>query len=498
MTSSIRQTLGRKPGGTFDVLGWSQVGSYLLANYLDNHEEKERQKRAKERQRFYECRGDEDMLTMLGAVYSNAEVIELRRQWIGFAKYNNVLRRAVNELATVYSEPARRSVSGTPLNMARYEVVLRMCRFDEVARQINRLAVLHRAVAVRPRMRETPAGQWEPVIDVLTPANFNAIRDPLDPGMLVGLTYENSYRLSDSINPGPRWSFDGWHESFQVTSYGTPAEGTLFEHGLGRMPWVLVALDPPSGSLFDSGTGDDLLAAQKAVQFLSILHLKESKSATKQTVVSGDLSRAALGQVNDTDRTGQLPEGTVMTTVDRSTDVSVFLAGARHVGETAGSNYGISPSVMRGDSVASADARELQRLPLRELRLQQHIPFREFERQMAGLLSIVVAQRRPDLAFDVDGWGIDFADPQTPLGTKEALEVFEHERRLTVTSTKKFLMGRNPDLDAEQADALIKENIQDELDRNEAMRPLQQVSGSPRAELEGAAVTAETGDAPWQ
>jgi hypothetical protein len=493
VTVSIRQTLGRKPGGSFDELRWNAVGSYLHAHYLANPAEEARKKRSAERQRFYQCRGDEDMFAMLSQVYKSSEVIELRRQWIEFAKYNNVLRRAVNELATVYSLPARRFVAGAD-NLANYHEVLRLCRFDEVAQQINRMAVLHRAVAVRPRMRQMPSGEWQPTIDVCIPANFSAVRDPLDATVLVGITTENDYKLSGSINPGPKWSFDGWHESFAVNSMGMPVESTIAEHGLGRLPWILVTLDPPSGCLIDSDTGEDLLAAQKAVQFLSILHLKESKSSTVQTVISGDLSRAALGQVNDSDRTGQLPEGTVMNTVDRGVELSQFLEGARHVGETAGANYGIAPAIMRGDSVASADARELQRLPLRELRLQQHVPFREFERELAALLSLVVRGPRPDLAFETDGWGVDFADPQTPLGTKEALEVFEHRRKLTLVSTVDQKVIENPDIDRAAAKASIQRVIDDEAWRNEAMRPLQQISGSPGAEMpEG---TEQNGAAP--
>lgn len=491
MTVSIRQTLGQKPGGSFDTLPWNAVGSYLHAHYLANPAETARQKASADRQRLYRCRGDELMFAMLSEMYTSAEVIELRRRCIPFAKYNNVLRRGVGEIATVYSQPARRFVAGAEAN-ANMAEVLRLCRFDELAQRINRMAVLHRAVAVRPRMRQTPAGTWEPTVDVCIPASFSAVRDPLDPTLLVGITTENNYKLSSSVNPGPKWTFDGWHESFAVNSIGAPlVDGFEIEHGLGRMPWILLTLDPPDGELIDADTGEDLVAAQMAVWFLNILHLKESKSTTVQTVISGDLSRAALGQVNDSDRTGQLPEGTVMNTVDRGVELGQFLDGARHVGETALSNHGVAPSVTRGDSVASADARDLQRYPLYEMRTQQHPPFRSFEHDFISLLSVVVAQRRPDLAFSTDGFGVDFADPRTPLGEKEGLEVFEHKRRLTIQSTVDFKQAQNPDLTRDAAKADIKRVIADETERNEMMRPLQQINGSPAAETPGGAIPGE-------
>lgn len=497
---SLREQLSRRPGGSLrsPLLGWNEVASYVHG-FITSNEEKARVEKAAKRQRLYQCRGDSEMLEMLQKVFVTREVIELRRQWIEFAKYNNVLRRTIGELATCYSQPAKRTVKGDANNAA-YQEVQRLSRQDEVMQRVNRLAVLHRALAVGPRMRQSPTGEWEPTIDVVTPAKFHAIRDPIDPSVLAALAFENDFALAGIAAPdAPKWTIVGWTETMFMSSHGEILEKTLVEHEHGRIPWILLTLEPPDGRLIDEDTGEDLVAAQQAIWFLNVLHLKESKSATKQLLFSGDVSNMTRKQVSDSEMDGHMPEGVAAQEVDRSMDVSIFTAGAEYVADAVGANYGLAPSVRKGHSVDSAEARELQRVPLREIRLQQHIPFRQFEREFAALQANVIskyAAERPDLQFTTDGWAINFADPQTPLSEKERLEVFETKRKLGLTSTIKEKVAGDPDLDREDAKDEILQNIVDELWRNVHMRPLQAISGSPAAETPGGETPSKPGEMP--
>lgn len=486
MSTSLRETFSVRASGELDrLLDWPEVATYLRERYLKNTSENARREKSAQRQRFYQCRGDDEMFEMLSRVYENDKVIELRRQFVEFAKYNNISRRITNEVATVYALPAKRTVAGDE-NNRRYQEVQRLCRQHEVMQRVNRMAFLHRAVAVGPRMRLTPNGQWQPVIDVVTPANFYAVRDPLDPTLLVALIFQTDFALANSVQRGPSWNVVGWSETMMLTSEGTIVEETVRPHGFSRIPWVLMTLEPPDGGLLDQWTGDDITAAQKMIWFLNILHAKESKSTTVQTIVQGDVSSAARRQVNDTDATGQLPEGTSIQTVNRAVDVSIFTSGAQHTGEVTGSNYGIAPHVMRGDSVASAAARDLDRGPLYELRAQQQIPFREFEREFAEVQSEVVAKQRQDLAYTTEGWGVNFADSRTPLSKKESLDVFVTERKAGLTSTPTYMMDQDPDLSKPAAFLNMAGFVADELARNILMRPLQAVSGGMGTQMEPA------------
>ena len=120
---------------------------------------------------------------------------------------------------------------------------------------------------------------------------------------------------------------------------------------------------------------------------------------------------------------------------------------------------------------------------------------RDVEHDLAEVQAAVYAPIE-EIAFAVDGHLVDFADPQTPLGQKESIEVFEQERRLGLTSTIAEVMRRNPDLTREAAQELIAMFIGDELWRNVAMRPLNAMSGSMGADVPGAVMQPPNTDKP--
>lgn len=464
-------------------LDWPDLAGYLRRRYWDNRENQARKADAAVRQRFYMGKGNTEMELVLAEVFSDPEVIRLRAQWIRHAKFNNVLRRAVNELATVYSQPAQRLVADDE-NNARYQQMQRRVRMDEVMQRVNRLGYLHRAVFVYPRVRKDAAGKNEPVLEVVTPDRFDAITHPHDPTLVVAISIDLNISSVTGLHRLPAHIVLSATEMIEVDSAGQFIESTIKTHSHGRIPGVLYLVDPPSGEVFDSSATDDLEAAHRAVWFENILLLKESKSATKQTLVTGDVSATARNQVDDSERSAHLQDGATATTLDRSMDLSMFRTTAQNIYETAAANHGIPPSTLAHQGVQSAEARELQRTPLKELRLQQQVPLRDVERDLAEVQSAVYAEI-PDVAFDTEGWRIDFADPQTPLGQKEALEVFEHMRKLGMTSTIAWVMERNPDLTYDQAKALVESWLKDEEWRVEKMRTMQAMSGAPGMPVPG-------------
>jgi hypothetical protein len=474
--ASALQTFGMLPGGRSIELKWPDFTRYLRTEYLFKEDEKNRKAKCARRQRFYMSGGDMDMANFIMSVVEDPTVREKRLEFIEHSKFNNVLRRVVHELATVYAMPARRTVAGND-NNARYQEVQRRSRQHEVMLRVNRLAILQRNLAIGPRVQEVN-GTKQPVLDVVTPDCFSAVPHPLDPTVMGALVLDVA--MAPVSGAAPRWVAWTAGEYLYLNAAGEMI-GDPVPHSYGRIPWILFSIEPPAGCLLDTTTGDDLEAAHRAVWFLDLLLLKEAKSATKQHVIRGDLSRAVREQAADTDVPMEVPEGVDVNTIDNSMDLDMYVQTARAVYETAAANYGLPPSVLRHDGAQSAEARELQRVPLREIRLQQQIPFRDLERELAELQALVIGSAIPELKFTTDGWSVDFADPQTPLGTKEQLEVFEHERRLTMNSTIAELMRRNPDLDRDQAVEVMKQYIADETERNVEMRPLQVIAGTPGA-----------------
>lgn len=469
----------KQPGVDFHVLC-----RYIAQHYINKQSEKDRREKSARRQRFYMSGGDNDMATFITSVIKDPVVQAKRLEFIQHSKWNNVLRRVCHELATVYSYPAKRKVKAENDN-ARYQELQRACRQHEVMLRANRLAILHRNVLIGPRVRNAN-GKLEPVLDVITPDCFFAVCHPNDPLSLIAVIIDLNVK---SIAGGRVPKFIVWSaaEWFLLDAQGVPLSAAPTPHDVGEIPFLLLSLEPPTTQLLDETTGDDLEAAHRAVWFLGILLMKEAKSATKQHVISGDMSNVTRGQAADTDVPIEAGEGTAVNTIDNSMDLSMYVATIDSVFQTAAANYGLPPSVLKHDGVQSAEARELVRVPLREIRLQQQIPFRDLERDLARLQSKIIGKQIPEFAFSNDGWLVDFADPQSPLGTKEGLDVFEKERQLGLTSTIREIERRNSDLDRQAAAKLLLDCVEEELIRNEAMRPLQAISGSPGALMRDAA-----------
>jgi hypothetical protein len=474
-TVSIRKTLARAEGGYQADLTWAEVGQHFCEHYFDNAAEKTRIDAANERQRFYEGGGDNEMVVMINDLISNEKVRALRHACIKYAKIHNPCKRIPQEKGTVYLSPPTRRVK-QERDSESYRQVVEKIELDERAQLLNYLLILHHAAAVIPRLEEAPTGDIVPALDIIHPGAFYAVRDPLNARVCVGLLLVLDTQLARGAK-APKYRFIGYHETFLLNSSGEVIEASVTEHGLGTMPAIFLQLDNSGGGLFDPNASADLVAAQKEIWGLLIFHFKEAKSATNQTIVTGDVSRDAVNQVDDTEVPIVLRDATVQV-VDRSMDFSKFLDDADRIYAAVAANHGIPPELLRQGAVASAEARELLRAPLKELRVRQQPTFRRFERQLATLYALLLARESHPLAFNVDGFSIDFEDPQTVMGPMESLQVFETERRLNLTNTLDEIRRRNRDLTAEQAVDRLKLNIEEEILRNKLLRPLQQVSGS--------------------
>lgn len=489
---SIRNTIARVEGGTLEALSWADLGRFFAKHYFDNPLETERRAKAAKRQRLYDGAGDEQMIEMISVLLSNRTVQKLREACVAFTKVQNPTRRICQEKGTVYLAPPIRRVAGDA-NQRHYDAVMSQVNLDEVGQVINHLLILHKALTILPRMRALPTGEVVPTIDVVKPDGFYAVRDPLDAGLCVGIIYDLDHQIVPGMPPPPKWRFVGYHETFLISSTKEIIERTVVEHGKSTMPALLLTMEAQPGQLLDPDASADIVAAHLDIWLFHILHLKEGKSATKQTIVTGDTTAAIREQVDDTEVPIVLPAGVVATVVDRSMDFSKFLEDARKLYEACAANHGIPPELLRQGAVASADAREVLRSPLKELRAKQEPTFRRFERDLAVLLSAEIGVH-PDYSFTTDGWSIDFANPQGLQSRTEENQTFETERRLNLTNTIAEIKRRNPDLSDDQALDVLKLNIQEEVLRNQLLRPLAATSGSVSAPGDAPAASPETAD----
>ncbi len=477
MTVSILTTLATMPSGALnDPLSLSELGIYL-AEHCNTQAEKERNRRHALRDEIYRDGGVQFMEGVIDDVFEDVDTRAKRKKWLKHTRFNNPLKRVVNELATVYAEPAKRS-TGRDEDDAKYGQILEAISMDEQMLQVSRLLTLHRALLVRFRVRLLPDGTREPVLEVATPSNVRAVLHPSDPTLVIGWIIRAQFRPARAPIEIPAWSLWTDHESMQLREdMGVIAESYM-EHGLGVNPWVAVALSPTGAGFWPGEEGEDLVAAAVSTWLASVLLLKETKSATNLPVIQGDSTMMARGQAADSETPIELADGQSITTIDMSMDTAMFRDTADHILEHVAQNYGMSGALIKQQGIQSADARELMRVPLRELRLHQQIPLRRFERRLVDVMVAVLASDMPELVFNATGWTIKFGEAQTPLSAREAIDVFVAARQNGLTSTIEFLLDTRPGLTREQAIELLTQNVQDELLRNEMMRPLQQISGS--------------------
>lgn len=482
MTHSILEVLATKPDWTpGTALSPMELGPYLQKHYGSDYERRERHRL---RDELYRDGGCQYMATVIDEVFKDPTVRELRKAWIKHARFSNILKQIIGETSSVYQEPALRHVGGSETNEAQFAALMESLKVDEVLDFANRMLNLHRAVLIGPRVRRDLDGNGTLVLDVVTPANVIAVTHPNDNTLVVAWLFAVDFKTARTDwTREPKWQIWTDHEVGYLDKDFVPV-GELTEHGLGLNPWVAVTYHAESVPGFWPGEdGADLVAGQVSIWMAGILMLKETKSATKQEIVTGDVGTAARGMPSDTDVPREYPEGVSSTVVDRSMDPTQFTVPSDHVRERVGNGHGLAIGALRHD-MQSADAQEAMKEPLRKLRRQQVKTFRRVEKQLAMIIARVLEIDAPDLKFTVEAFGIDFGEPQVLMSPEARLAHLLELRKAGLINTLDIIKLLNPDIksDAEALELLV-HNLEVETERNRLMRPLQVISGSLGADL---------------
>ncbi len=483
----LRQILGQVNNAS--EASWSAVTQFLRNQYIDNRDEKFRRAEAKKRDDYAAGAGDVNIIRLIETAFKDSVTRSLRSELVAWAKWNNVIQRVSHETATVYSEPAKRSIGA---NDERYQEFVELVNLDSVMREVDQKLVYHEDVWIQYRVRKETL---EPVIDVITPAAFFAVCHPLDCTRLVAIIVEQTPQMARKDQPHYRvWCAD---ETFQLDGDGAVLQNTVEPWPMGRLPGVLASIRPPStkSGLLAKSPAADLVAAHETVWFQNVLLLKESKSANKQTYASGDTSAAAMAQTADTEREVVLPEGVSMTAIDRGMDLSQFRDNADHVLERAAANHGLPPSVLHHRDSSSGQEIHLRRIPIRENRRRRIPVLRRVERDLATIQSLINKTDLPAFAFSADGFAIDYGEVQQPLTEAEQDAVFEQRRRMGLTDTIQEIRRRNPDLKTDvQAEEELKTHYEVETKRVLMMRELMSMSGAPATGVDNAEQIANQGE----
>jgi len=491
MTVSIFTALAVTPTGLrFDPIDPIDLARYLQAN-CGQTADADREARHVNRDDMYRDGGCAEMKRIIDDVFDDKQIAEKRKKWVDHARYNNPLKRTVNELSTVYQRPAARVIKGDEASNERYRLLMAALRADEVFLHANRMLTLHRSILIGMRVPTRADGTKEPILDVVTPSTFRVVLDPN--GLVVGYLIRRGYRKAGTTYTGitPAWVLWTDHERMLLDASFNPIEGTYVEHGFGVCPYVPVTMMPPEPGFWPGEDGEDLVSARIAVWITDVFMMKETKSATKMPVIAGDISGSSRNQMVDSEAFLEVNEGAAISQMDNSMDLGAFQNVSKHIVYSAGQNYGLTPTMLDNAGVQSADARDVMRIPLNELRDQQKLPWRYAERKIARAMSAICARELPEYAFKDDGWSINFSEGATKLSEADDLTLFERRKKHGLDNAVDYLMRRDPDLTREDALAIIEQNVEENTAVQVLMRPMNAVSG---ADLGGdpAAVAART------
>ncbi len=349
-------------------------------------------------------------------------------------------------------QPATRSVSKGD---SRYQQVLHGVRFDRKMRQVNRYGNLINHCLVWPDVVDD-----QPYMRTVTTDRFCAVAHPNDPTRAVAYVIDQYPNGLEITARSPHYLVMSEFEFFKMDKNWRFVEGTHEPHDLGTMPALLWSREEPDDCLLDQTSGADLVSAHLAVALLNTMMLKHQKGGTQMPYATGDTSAMASGQPMDEEHLLQVPEGVSLSALDLGADPESYIKAARAVIKQIAANNGIPESVFDLSYQASSGFEiELKRTGLRELRLEQILDFRPFEKNLADLWSTVLKQAGHPLAFETTGWSIDFGEIDAPQDPMAKLHYWSKLEDMGLANRVEMYKDMNPEATEAEAASVVAANI---------------------------------------
>jgi hypothetical protein len=443
---SLREVYGLKDGAA--------VATFIRQNYLpkQSHASDEKWKRRQAmrlRLRLYRDAYEADIVALIDQIFTHPEVKKQRERLVEVVMGQNVTKRIVQEVASLYDQPARRSFDSES-ETERWRELEQELELHDVWQEAHHLTFLCNEVLM-----------WLVDIDgeksmrVVTPDAFDVVphrKDPLRPVAVVLDVAPPALPDTFSRERVPFWEV--W-DDVEVTELN--ASGTWISthsHGLGRVPGVLLHRKKPVDTILDGTSGKDIVSAHQAVIFLTLAAMQLGISqGEKQPYVRGNLSSIAADQPLDGQTPIALPPETEIGVIDLKTDPEHYLVMLRHHVASVAHTYGMSYeqfTFSETADTASGKAYEVRRQRLTELRREQRRRAQTHEPQVAELLGFDRAEMRTD-----------FAEVATPADAAEEVDLLDKRMKKGLDSPIEFMMRKDPDLDRARAKERLLENLRD-------------------------------------
>lgn len=393
---------------------------------------------------------------MLEELFANMKVRARRMAVLRHARMQNGLRRIVEDIAKVYHIAPTRILASDGA-WSTFREVARAIDLDRRMGYCNRMVELCNEVLLW--VHPSPTEPVEPRLRVVTPDCFRAIAHPRDLNSLLGVIIDTT-PTGPGVKDTDVW-FELWDDTQRVglSRHYTIVPGSVQPHPLGRLPGILVHREVWDGLLLEPESGQDMVDGQYTATLHNCLLVKNAKSGTRLPYATGDTSQVTRGQAMDEEELVELREGIQVGVLDLLTDPSHLLASLRASIAQPAANRGIPEDALMGGSAAAQQAQGLVRAALKERRLAQLELYRRVEGELVTLLAAWCGVFSPAMAFDPDGYRVNFAEVPENLSPMERELVDEKRIEKGYTTRAKVLVERDPDLSEVEAQEIVEANL---------------------------------------
>jgi hypothetical protein len=420
------------------------------------HPHRMRRETIARRLRLYRDQATIDVEAIISQIYETEEYQRTLKRYVPIALEQNVTRRIIDEVASLYDRPVLRMLKDES-KMPQFRAEEKRLHLHELAQEGHRLLTLCNEVLQWWHKGADGKGK----IRLVTPDVFDAVPHPMDSLVAAGFLIDmapTTHLTGESKNRLPH--FELWDDTYRylISASGQLVDkaGTMIaepeEHELGRIPGVLMHRREPTTAILDASHGSDIESCHLGVALLNVMIMRISKSqGENQPVLQGNLAAMATGQVMNGERPLALPPEVVASVLNTKTDSAHYLAVKRDKITSVSQTYGMSyEQFSNSESGDSGKLYAMRREKLKEIRNESRRRAVMHEGEMVALMG-----------FDAEGLRLDYQEQSMPQDAGEKLALLKDKMKMGLDSPIKYFMREDTDKSREEAVAEMRANLED-------------------------------------
>lgn len=382
----------------------------------------------------------------------------------------NVIKRIVNEISTVYKSEAKRILSK---ECKRYDELKAIINYDVILKKVNRYTNLLNESMLKIGIRD-----GEICYDLITPNITMVIQNEQDPteadAIMYSLTKVNTIfgQKKDEIR-WFYWDIEGNHfildEGMKIIEiiYEEDSPYIDVEKDKHLLPFVTFHKQHPDYSFWDQDTGRDLYNAALAVSInMTMFDYYFKTCSFRQRYAIGDIDKIPQNQLSDPLTFFAVPagEGATIGTLEQQVDIEQLVKAITFQINSIINNYGISADMYSLQiPEMSGRALKIRNRALMEQRQEQLPLYRKYEKELYEKTRIInnAWPRFLPKMNEQSEFSIDFGEIEFPDDPMDEIELQTKKLRAGIISLPQFYQFFNPDIkDEEEAEKAIIANLQ--------------------------------------